>query len=225
MVMIVTASEFHGRADSSDWRFLLGRVEATFRAGSFDAASRFALDVAAAAEQVGHHPDLDIRYPDRVHVALTTHAAGAAVTNADVALSAAISELAAAAGLNSEPLVAQACAVAIDALDIDAVRPFWQALLGYEAEPPSPRSGQVTAIVDPACIGPASWFQQMDARRPQRNRIHIDVTVPHDFAAKRVAAAIADGGSLVGDDHARAFWVLADPEGNEVCICPWQDRD
>ncbi len=23
----------------------------------------------------------------------------------------------------------------------------------------------------------------------------------------------------------RSFWVLADVEGNEVCVCTWQDRD
>jgi 4a-hydroxytetrahydrobiopterin dehydratase len=29
---------------------------------------------------------------------------------------------------------------------------------------------------------------------------------------------------MVSDAHARAFWVLADAEGNEACICTWQDR-
>ena len=65
----------------------------------------------------------------------------------------------------------------------------------------------------------------MDAARPQRNRIHLDVTVPHDVARTRVAATLAAGGTLLSDDAARAFWVLADAEGNEVCVCTWQDRD
>ena len=68
------------------------------------------------------------------------------------------------------------------------------------------------------------WFQQMDAPRPQRNRIHLDVTVPHDAAQQRVAAALAAGGRLVRDTAAPAFWVLADAEGNEVCVCTWQGR-
>ena len=84
---------------------------------------------------------------------------------------------------------------------------------------------RVVAIVDPVRIGPAFWFQQMDQPRPQRNRIHIDVTVPHDAAEARIADALAAGGTLVSDRRARAFWVLADPEGNEACICTWQDRD
>jgi 4a-hydroxytetrahydrobiopterin dehydratase len=225
MADIVTATQFHERNDRPDWRFLLGRIEATFRAGSFDGAARFAVEVAAAAEQAGHHPDVDIRYPDRVHVALTTHAAGGRVTHADVTLAGEISALAAEGGLVSEPTEAQALEVAIDALDIEAVRPFWEAVLGYEPETPSPRTGTINGIVDPARIGPAVWFQQMDEPRPQRNRIHLDVTVPHDVAEERIAAAIAAGGTLLSDRSARAFWILADPEGNEVCICTSQDRD
>ena len=65
----------------------------------------------------------------------------------------------------------------------------------------------------------------MDAPRPQRNRIHVDVTVPHDVATQRIAAALAAGGTLLSDARAPAFWVLADPEGNEACICTWQARD
>jgi GAF domain-containing protein len=72
---------------------------------------------------------------------------------------------------------------------------------------------------------PTVWFQQMDAPRPQRNRIHLDVSVPHDEAEGRIKATLAAGGTLVSDDAAPAFWTLADPEGNEACICTWQSRD
>jgi 4a-hydroxytetrahydrobiopterin dehydratase len=65
----------------------------------------------------------------------------------------------------------------------------------------------------------------MDAPRPQRNRIHIDVSVPHDQAQARLEAALAAGGRLLSDAEAPAFWVLADPEGNEACITTWQARD
>ena len=43
-------------------------------------------------------------------------------------------------------------------------------------------------------------------------------------AEERMAAALAAGGRLLTDQYARSFWVLADPEGNEVCICTWLDR-
>jgi 4a-hydroxytetrahydrobiopterin dehydratase len=223
MVNRVTATEFHGRNDLPDWRVLLGRIEAGFRARSLDTASAFIRQVAEAAEEADHHPDVDLRYPGYVHVSLITHATRS-LTDADVALATTISALAAEAGLASEPTTAVGVEVAIDALDIDAVLPFWRTILGYEDEPPRSAGGQVFAIVDPLRIGPAFWFQQMDAPRPQRNRIHLDVTVPHDVAEERVAAAIAAGGHIVNDGSARAFWILADSEGNEACICTWQDR-
>jgi 4a-hydroxytetrahydrobiopterin dehydratase len=223
MVEKVSATEFDASADLPDWRVLLGRIEATFRTGSFEAGAAFVGLIAAAAEAADHHPDVDLRYPDRVSVALVTHAARG-LTESDVSLARSISELAAAAGVRSEPTATSRVEIAIDALDIDAVRPFWQAVLGYLEEPPRAPGAPVDAVVDPNRIGPAFWFQQMDAPRPQRNRIHVDVTVPHDVAEERVAAAIAAGGTLVSAERARAFWILADPEGNEACVCTWQDR-
>jgi 4a-hydroxytetrahydrobiopterin dehydratase len=61
--------------------------------------------------------------------------------------------------------------------------------------------------------------------RPQRNRLHFDVCVPHDEAPRRVEAALAAGGRLVSAARAPAFWVLADLEGNEACVTTWQGRD
>jgi hypothetical protein len=58
-----------------------------------------------------------------------------------------------------------------------------------------------------------------------RNRIHIDVWVPHDQAEARIAAAIAAGGHLVTDQYVPAWWVLADAEGNEACVATWMGRD
>jgi 4a-hydroxytetrahydrobiopterin dehydratase len=220
---VVTATEFHSRSDLPDWRYALGRIEASYRCGTYPAATALASAIATAAERAEHHPDLDVRYPDRLHVALTTHAVDA-LTDLDVDLAKVISALAAAGGAVSEPGTTQALEVAIDAIDIDAVRAFWKAVLDYDDEAPRP-DGRIVAIVDRRRIGPAFWFQQMDAPRPQRNRIHIDVTVPHDVAEARIAAALAAGGTLVSDRAARAFWVLADPEGSEACICTWQDRD
>jgi len=61
--------------------------------------------------------------------------------------------------------------------------------------------------------------------RPQRNRIHIDVWVPHDQAEARVATAIAAGGRLVSDEHAPEWWSLADAEGNEADVATTMGRD
>lgn len=210
-------------ADLPDWRVLLGRIEATFRAGSFPAASALVAQIVAAAEAADHHPDIDLRFPDRLRVAMTTHDAGG-LSELDLALATTISELAANAGATSEPTAATRVEIAVDALDIGAVLPFWRAVLGYRDEEPYSPAGDARAVVDPLGINPPVWFQQMDEPRPQRNRIHIDVTVPHDEADARIAAALKAGGRMVSDRAARAFWILADAEGNEACICTWQDR-
>ncbi|MFF5991210.1 VOC family protein [Prauserella flavalba] len=112
----------------------------------------------------------------------------------------------------------QALEIAIDAVDAAAVRPFWRAVLGYA-------DGAGDVLVDPAGQGPAVWFQRMTLPRPQRNRVHLDVSVPHDEAPVRVERALAAGGVLRSDRFAPAFWVLADAEGNEACVSTWQGRD
>ena len=81
------------------------------------------------------------------------------------------------------------------------------------------------ALIDPHSEGPTFWFQQMDAPRPQRNRIHIDLYLPEDQARARVDAEIAAGGRIVYEDRAPLWWTLADPEGNEVDVASWPYMD
>ena len=215
-----TSAEFARRYDLPDWRIVLQGIESWFVAPSFVDAVAFVGEIADLAEAANHHPDLDLRYR-RLHVRLSSHDAGG-LTDRDGALASAISERAAARGMTSEPRSSSGLEVCIDALDIDAVLPFWRAALAYEDDPPY--EGKVLALHDPAGIGAGFWFQQMDAPRPQRNRIHLDIIVPEDEVDDRIAATLAAGGTLVSDAEARAFWILADPEGNEACLCTWQDR-
>ncbi len=210
------AEEFATLDGLGDWRFVLGTIQAEFALDTFPAGAELVSAIAAAAEEAVHHPDVLLRYPGVVRVLLTTHAAGG-LTTLDVDLARAISGLATARGATSNAVAAQELEIAIDTTDADVVRPFWAAVLGY-------RDDGDGNLVDPARRGPAVWFQQMADRRTQRNRIHLDVSVPHDVAEERVAAAIAAGGHLVSDSRASAFWVLADAEGNEVCVCTWQAR-
>lgn len=218
---VIADAEVTARVDARHWRVLLGRLHASFATGSFAAGLELVGRIAAAAEEANHHPDVDLRYAT-VHVALVSHDANG-LTERDIALAARISAIADELGVEGLPAGPQELEVAVDALDIPAVRPFWRAVLGYEDEPP-PAPDASPALRDPAGRGPALWFQQMDAPRPQRNRIHLDVTVPHDVAETRVRAAIDAGGHLVSDAAAPSFWVLADAEGNEACICTWQGR-
>lgn len=66
----------------------------TYHFANFPAGIGFIAKVADIAEEMAHHPDIDIRYT-KVHFALSTHDAGG-ITAKDFALAKAIEELAAA---------------------------------------------------------------------------------------------------------------------------------
>ncbi|UNX53908.1 4a-hydroxytetrahydrobiopterin dehydratase [Georgenia sp. TF02-10] len=222
MTRLLPAGEVQARPGLQEWRVVGPRLVGTFRTGSLARGIELARRIGDVAEELDHHPDLDLRY-HRVHVSLITYAAGG-LTERDVALGERISTIARELGLRPEPHRCTAVEIAVDALDIAAVLPFWQAVLGYKRFAPPGEEETSVDLVDPAGRGPALWFQQMDAPRPGRNRIHLDVHVPADHAPARVAAALAAGGHLVTDAHAPSWWVLADAEGNEACVCTWQEE-
>ena len=57
------------------WQIEAGELVKTLQFKDFLSALQFVNRVGELAEQVGHHPDIDIRY-NRVRLALTTHDAG-----------------------------------------------------------------------------------------------------------------------------------------------------
>ena len=91
----------------SDWQAQGDAIVRTFKFCDFVRAIDFVNAVAQMAEEVNHHPDIDIRY-NRVTIALTTHDAGG-LTRADIELAAGIDDLADAAealpsGLRAGPV-------------------------------------------------------------------------------------------------------------------------
>jgi 4a-hydroxytetrahydrobiopterin dehydratase len=212
----ITPRQFHDADGVEDWRLLFEGACAHFRTGSFAAGVALVDAIGRLADAADHHPDVDLRYQG-VTVRLWTHDVDG-LSERDVKLARQISAAARELDVPADPTAVQTVQVAIDALVGPEVQPFWRALLGYRQE-------GAEDLVDPHGRGPSFWFQQMDAPRPQRNRMHIDVSVPHDQAEARVAAAIAAGGHLVTDQYAPAWWVLADAEGNEACVATWMGRD
>jgi len=199
-----------------DWRVVRDAASTHFRTESFAAGVALVDAIGTLADTANHHPDVDLRYHG-VTVRLKTHSEGG-LTERDVTLAGQITDAARELGVSVDLSGLQMIQVAIDALVIPDVLPFWRAVLGYEQEDDED-------VADPDAQGPPFWFQQMDAPRPQRNRIHIDLYVPHDQADARVAAALAAGGHIVSDENAPGWWTLADAEGNEVDVAPWPDRD
>ncbi len=212
----ISPRQFHEAAGVEDWRVLFEGACAHFRTGSFAAGVALVDAIARLADATHHRPAADLRDAG-VTVRLRTDDIGG-LSERDIALARQISAAARELGIPADPTAVQTVQVAIDALVGPNVRPFWCAVLGYQ------EVGDED-LIDPHSRGPSFWFQRMDAPRPQRNRIHVDVSVPHDQAEARVAAALTAGGHLVTDRYAPAWWTLADGEGNEVDVATWMGRD
>jgi 4a-hydroxytetrahydrobiopterin dehydratase len=210
----LTGEQFSASGGVEDWRVLWGGgfASAYFATGSFQAGVALVQAIGELAATADHYPDVDLR-AEGVTVRLFT-AGTFGLTERDVSLARQISAAARQAHVPAEPAAVQQVQIAIDALDIARVRPFWHAVLGY------PEAGEED-LLDVHRSGPPVWFQQMDVERPQRNRIHIDIYVPADQVEDRIAAGLAAGGSIVSDAHAPGWWTLADPEGNECDLAIW----
>ncbi len=210
----LTVTQFSGFPGISDWRVLWGAsyASARFLTGSFAAGLAFVAALGEAAAAAGRDPDVDLR-PQSVTVRLFT-AEVRGLTSRDADLARQISAVAARLQVPADPATVQHVQVAIDALDIARVRPFWQAVLGYA-------EAADEDLLDPNRQGPTFWFQQMDAPRTGRNRFHIDIYVSHDEVQARIDAALAVGGRIVSNAHAPDWWTLADPEGNEADLAIW----
>lgn len=209
----ITPEQFSVAEGCDDWRYALGAIRASFRAPSLAEMAGVVTNLVQLGRDAPGELDIDMRSPDRLVVVIRPVEG---LTNDHVALARTISDAASRAGLVSEPDGVQAIEFAIDTMDADRIRPFWAAVLDYRDE------GGV--LVDPRRAGPPLWFQQMDEARPGRGRFHVDVSVPHDQAGSRIEAALDAGGRMVTAAFARSWWVLADADGNEVCVCTWQDR-
>lgn len=210
----VSPRQFRQADGTADWRVVGDGARANFTTGNFARGAAFVAEIARAADEADHHPDVDLRYGS-VMVRLISHDVGD-ISERDAALAARISEIARALAIEATPGAVQSIQIAIDVVDLGTVLPFWEAVLAYER-----RGGE--DLADPIAVGPNVWLQQIDAPRAERNTMHVDVYVPRDPADARAAAALAAGGRIVDDTNAPEHWTLADPEGNEVDVAPWRD--
>ncbi|GAA4504509.1 VOC family protein [Actinoallomurus oryzae] len=201
------------------WAYLLGGLQARIHTGDFATGLAVVDAIGAAAEEMNHHPDLDLRY-SHVDVRLTSHDERG-VTDRDVRLARTISSIAAGAGARVESADVSRLELALDTPAREKVLPFWAAVLAME-HLSGPGFGD--ELRDPSDGLPTVWFQGSGSEEP-RQRWHPDVWVDPAQARPRIDAALAAGGTLVSDAEAPSYWVLADPEGNRVCLCTWQERD
>jgi len=199
-----------------DWRALWGGgwAYAHFRTTSFTNAVALTGAIGDLMTESGHNGDIDLRH-DGVTVRLFSGEWGG-LSRRDAALARLISITARDLDAVAAPELVQHVQLSIAAADIDLVRPFWSAVLGYAEV----WEGDV---LDPLRRGPTISFHRMDPPRTERNRIHVDIYVPPDQVESRIQAGLRAGGRIVFDNGPH-WWTLADPEGNEADLAIWMDE-
>lgn len=200
-------------AGLADWRKLAQALHARFRVADHTAAARFVSAVVEVAAPDGHRPDLRLT-AGLVDVTVCTRQQGVWVTEADVALARRVSEIAREHGLEPEPGAVSQLELALDTAHEDGIGPFWSALLTGSTD-----NVVHDSVFDPTGRVPSLWFQPTDEHETPRQRWHFDLWLAPEVADERIAAALAAGGTVVHADEAPAFTVLADPDGNRVCVC------
>jgi 4a-hydroxytetrahydrobiopterin dehydratase len=197
----------------ADWVVLHGGATAVFRVASLGEAAMLAGVVAGLPGLDGSGVLMTIA-DDRLTVRLSRGVFR--LEERHIALARAVSAMAREHGAVADRTGAQEVQLAIaakpDAVDVG----FWRAVLGYTGLDDD-------NAIDPLGHGSTIWMQELDAAKPLRHAMHVDVSVAREHAEVRLAAALAAGGRIVDDADAPAGWILADRAGNRVCIAAWPD--
>lgn len=204
--------------ETSDWQTNFGAMT-FYPTKSPELSTRLVTAVAKLSDDSGEPVLVDVR-PDGV-----TIDSGKDLWEDDegtarppfVALAGQIQAAAHDLGLSADTTRLRFVQLGIDAVDIPAVRAFWTTFLGYDHDP----RPVLSDIYDPRRLNPVLFFQRLDAsdepRRHQRNRIRVELVVPHDQAQPRINQALSAGGRVLPDQPPGRH-LIADPEGNEVSL-------
>ena len=116
-------------------------------------------------------------------------------------------------------MIARRMAIVIDAADVDGLRDFWVAAMGYE---PHGSAGAYRSAVPPTGEnGPKLVFQHVDdPQTDTKNRLHIDIIVGDEIVAEsdRLIGLGASALTELVEEVGTSWIVMADPEGNEFCL-------
>lgn len=104
----------------------------------------------------------------------------------------------------------------LDCLDPSALAEFWAEALDYSV------LGGVAnyTLLVAEDTGAQLLLQKVAEPRAGKNRMHLDITcadVPGEVARLEALGANRISGDI--DEHGMHWVVLADPEGNEFCVC------
>jgi predicted enzyme related to lactoylglutathione lyase len=109
----------------------------------------------------------------------------------------------------------------LDCADPEALAAFWAAALGLER---LGAAGNYVLLVSPNRTLPKFLLQRVTEPKGPKNRMHLDIETPDvDGEVERLEGIGAR--RLEADarsEHGSRWVVMADPEGNEFCVCAGQ---
>ena len=107
--------------------------------------------------------------------------------------------------------------VVIDCSDPEALAEFWAEALGYT------KAGlfeQYFVLLPTERAFPPVILQRVPEPKTTKARIHFDLRVPDIETEARRLEALGARRIDIGQGEAPGWIAMADPEGNEFCVCP-----
>ncbi|MGA2529204.1 MAG: VOC family protein [Acidimicrobiales bacterium] len=110
--------------------------------------------------------------------------------------------------------------IGIDSVAPEMLAPFWAAALGY-AIGDMDRAGRYLDLVPPEDQMPVVYLQRVPEPKTVKNRLHLDLwtTESAETVERLISLGATRLGSVVSGSEGGSWQVLADPEGNEFCVC------
>ncbi len=106
----------------------------------------------------------------------------------------------------------------LDCVDPDRLAQFWSAAIGYTT---LGAAGSYVMLVDETGQQPKLLLQRVEEAKVGKNRMHFDIetpTVDEEVARLEALGAVRLDADAV-EEHGNRWVVMADPEGNEFCVC------
>jgi hypothetical protein len=107
--------------------------------------------------------------------------------------------------------------IVIDCADPDTLAGFWAEALGYRAVG---SHGPYALLLPAQRAYPPVILQRVPEPKQGKARIHFDLRVDDVEAEAQRLEALGARRIDVGQGHDVAWIPMADPEGNEFCVCP-----
>ena len=106
----------------------------------------------------------------------------------------------------------------IDVQDVDVMIAFWSRALGYRVDRGDDGAAKLYPPDDAPAETPTVWLQPSAGPKSGKNRTHPDLRADDVDAEVDRLIGLGARHADVGQGDEDRFVVLADPEGNEVCL-------